>query len=172
MKISKSNQISLTKSILFEFLIKRSAKLGTRPPSLWKSNGVAIPSMRRHGSKKTDFGNLIPNYLESSMCTHKPPTHFVQYFFINSKWLSQNLKNFCCWMLHVLRKPTSSCAVSGHFSCLADSPAFCRGQSAVQKSKSTREPAICVFQLKSPADGPVFTSGRSAVVSKIVPEPS
>ena len=172
MKISISNQISLTKSILFEFLIKRSAKLGTRPPSLWRSNGVAIPSVRQHGSKKTDFGNLIPNYLESSMCTHKPPTHFVQYLFIDSKWLSQNLKKICCWMLHVLRKSTSQlCHFWAFFVTHGRSGIL---QRTVRRTNPKFHQRAC--NLCSSAEIPCGRSGfcheQSAVAPKIVPEPS
>ena len=110
---------------------------------------------------------ILSRFIRKRVCAFAIlPFILLNIFLLVLSWLSQNLKIFYCWTLHVLRKPTSSCAVSGHFSCLADSPAFWRGQSAVQNSKSTREPAICVFQLKSPADGSVFTSGRSAIVSK------
>ena len=61
-------------------------------------------------------------------------------------------------MFHVLSKSILSCAISGHFSFLADGLAFYSGQSAVQIQNSTRELAICVPQPKSPADGPAFAA--------------
>ena len=145
MKILISNRIFLTKSILFEFLIKRSAKLGKdhqvcegpmeSPFRAWGDMGARRP-----------ISTILSRTIWKRVCAFAIlPFILLNIFFLILSWLSQNLKNFYCWMLHVLRKPTSSCAVSGHFLCLADSPAFWRGQSAVQNSKFTREPAICVF---------------------------
>ena len=131
MKISISNQISLTKSILFEFLIKRSAKLGKdhqvcegpmeSPFRAWGDMGARRP-----------ISTILSRTIWDQVCALTTlPLILFNIFLLILSWLSQNLKNFCCWMLHVLRKSTSSCAVSGHFSWLADGPAFYSGQSAV-----------------------------------------
>ena len=115
MKILISNQIFPTKSILFEFLIERSARLETRPPNLRKSNGVAIPSAKRHGSKKTNFDNLIPNYLRTSMFPHNPSIYLTQYPLINSRSMVTKSENFVVKCFILLINPLSAVLFLGIF---------------------------------------------------------
>ena len=94
MKILISNRIFLTKSILFEFLIKRNTRLETKPPNLRKSNGVAIPSEKRHGSKKINFDNPILIYSKTSMCIRNPPIYLTQYLLFDSKLIVTKSEKF------------------------------------------------------------------------------
>ena len=119
------------------------------------------------------ISTILSRFIWERVCAlTNPPIYLTQHLLIDLKLIVTNSEKFLCWILHTLIMSTLSCAVSGHFSWLADSLALCRGRSAVQNSKSTGEIVICVSQPKSPMDGTVFNPGQSAVVPKFVPKPS
>ena len=110
---------------------------------------------------------ILSRFIRKRVCAFaNPPIYLTQYLLIGSKLIVTKSEKFLCWMLQTLIISTLSWAISGHFSWLADGPAFCHGWSAVQNFNPNREPAICVSQAKTPADSPAFNRGQSAVDPK------
>ena len=99
------------------------------------------------------------------------PLILFNIFLLILGWWSRTLENFYCCMFHVLSKSILSCAVSGHFSWLADGPAFCRGQSAVQNPKFHQRACNMCSSAKITCGRSDFCRGQSAVAQKLYQNP-